>query len=27
MFLRNISSANTYPNRDPRILESANLHN
>ncbi len=27
MFLRNIGSANTYPNRDPRILESANLHN
>jgi hypothetical protein len=27
MFLRNIGSVNTYPNRDPRILESANLHN
>ncbi|MGJ8656836.1 MAG: hypothetical protein ACSHX6_10335 [Akkermansiaceae bacterium] len=27
MFLRNIGSSNTYPNRDPRILESANLHN
>lgn len=27
MFLRNIGSTNTYPNRDPRILESANLHN
>ncbi len=27
MFLRNIGSANLYPNRDPRILESANLHN
>ncbi len=27
MFLRNISSANLYPNRDPRLLESANLHN
>ena len=27
VFLRNIGSANTYPNRDPRILESANLHN
>lgn len=27
VFLRNISSANLYPNRDPRILESANLHN
>jgi len=26
-FLRNIGSSNTYPNRDPRILESANLHN
>lgn len=25
--LRNIGSANLYPNRDPRILESANLHN
>ncbi|MGJ8671331.1 hypothetical protein [Rubritalea sp.] len=27
IFLRNLGSANTYPNRDPRILESANLHN
>jgi hypothetical protein len=27
VFLRNLGSANTYPNRDPRILESANLHN
>lgn len=27
IFLRNIGSANLYPNRDPRILESANLHN
>lgn len=27
MLLRNIGSTNTYPNRDPRILESANLHN
>jgi len=27
VFLRNIASANLYPNRDPRILESANLHN
>jgi hypothetical protein len=27
MLLRNIGSSNTYPNRDPRILESANLHN
>ncbi len=27
VFLRNIGSANLYPNRDPRILESANLHN
>lgn len=27
MFLRNLGSTNTYPNRDPRILESANLHN
>jgi len=27
MFLRNIGSVNTYPNRDPRLLESANLHN
>ena len=27
MFLRNLGSANTYPNRDPRLLESANLHN
>lgn len=27
IFLRNIASANLYPNRDPRILESANLHN
>jgi len=27
LFLRNIGSANLYPNRDPRILESANLHN
>ena len=27
MFLRHIGSANLYPNRDPRILESANLHN
>lgn len=26
-FLRNIGSTNTYPNRDPRLLESANLHN
>lgn len=25
--LRNIGSVNLYPNRDPRILESANLHN
>ncbi|MEZ7958074.1 MAG: hypothetical protein QMC23_02860 [Rubritalea sp.] len=27
MFLRNLGSSNIYPNRDPRILESANLHN
>ncbi len=27
LFLRNIGSANLYPNRDPRLLESANLHN
>jgi len=27
VFLRNIGSANLYPNRDPRLLESANLHN
>ncbi|WP_018969806.1 hypothetical protein [Rubritalea marina] len=27
VFVRNLGSANTYPNRDPRILESANLHN
>ncbi len=27
VFLRNLGSANIYPNRDPRILESANLHN
>jgi hypothetical protein len=27
MFLRNLGSANIYPNRDPRILESANLYN
>ncbi|GAA5494636.1 hypothetical protein Rhal01_00799 [Rubritalea halochordaticola] len=27
IFVRNIASANLYPNRDPRILESANLHN
>lgn len=27
VFLRNLGSTNTYPNRDPRILESANLHN
>lgn len=27
VLLRNLGSANTYPNRDPRILESANLHN
>jgi len=26
-FLRNLTSAALYPNRDPRILESANLHN
>ena len=25
--LRNIASAALYPNRDPRILESANVHN
>lgn len=27
LFLRNLGSANLYPNRDPRILESANLSN
>ncbi len=27
VFLRNLGSANIYPNRDPRILESSNLHN
>jgi len=27
IILRNFSSAATYPHRDPRILESANLHN
>lgn len=27
VLLRNLGSANIYPNRDPRILESANLHN
>jgi len=27
LLLRNITSASLYPNRDPRILESANLHN
>ncbi|MDA7888510.1 hypothetical protein N9A86_03945 [Akkermansiaceae bacterium] len=27
LFLRNLTSAALYPNRDPRILESANLHN
>jgi len=27
VFLRNLTSANLYPNRDPRIIESANLHN
>ena len=27
IFVRNLGSANIYPNRDPRILESANLHN
>jgi len=27
VFLRNIGSANLYPNRDARLLESANLHN
>ena len=26
-FLHNIGNTNTYPNRDPRLLESANLHN
>lgn len=26
-YLRNLTSAALYPNRDPRILESANLHN
>ncbi|MBK1834897.1 hypothetical protein [Roseibacillus ishigakijimensis] len=26
-FLRNLTSAALYPNRDPRILESANVHN
>ena len=25
--LRNLSSAALYPHRDPRILESANVHN
>ena len=27
LLLRNITSAALYPHRDPRILESANLHN
>ena len=27
VYLRNLGSTNTYPNRDPRLLESANLHN
>lgn len=27
LYLRNITSAALYPHRDPRILESANLHN
>jgi len=27
VFLRNLTSASLFPNRDPRILESANLHN
>lgn len=26
-YLRNLTSAALYPHRDPRILESANLHN
>ena len=27
IYLRNLTSAALYPYRDPRILESANLHN
>jgi hypothetical protein len=27
LYLRNLTSAALYPHRDPRILESANLHN
>lgn len=27
VLLRNVGSVNLYPNRDPRLLESANLHN
>ena len=27
ILLRNLSSAALYPHRDPRILESANVHN
>ncbi len=27
IYLRHLTSASLYPNRDPRILESANLHN
>ena len=27
LYLRNLTSTALYPHRDPRILESANLHN
>ena len=27
LYLRNLTSVALYPHRDPRILESANLHN